>query len=56
VLKQLLRHGRIFREGKTAWTKLYRAWLARQRLGYSSVISSTAGTSPCLGTGTPGGW
>jgi transposase len=32
VLKQLLRHGRIFREGKTAWTKLHRAWLARQQL------------------------
>jgi hypothetical protein len=32
VLKQLLRHGRIFREGKTAWTKLHRGWLARQRL------------------------
>jgi len=32
VLKQVLRHGRIFREGKTAWTKLHRAWLARQRL------------------------
>ena len=32
VLKQLLRHGRIFREGKTAWTKLHRAWLARHRL------------------------
>jgi transposase len=32
VLKQLLRHGRIFREGKTAWTKLHRVWLARQRL------------------------
>ena len=32
ALKQLLRHGRIFREGKTAWTKLHRAWLARQRL------------------------
>jgi transposase len=32
VLKQLLRHGRIYREGKTAWTKLHRAWLARQRL------------------------
>ena len=31
VLKQLLRHGRIFRDGKTAWTKLHRAWLARQR-------------------------
>lgn len=32
VLKQLLRHGRIFREGKTAWTKLHRRWLAAQRL------------------------
>ena len=32
VLKRLLRHGRIFREAKTAWTKLHRAWLARQRL------------------------
>ena len=32
VLKQLLRHGRIFREGKTTWTKLHRAWIARQRL------------------------
>lgn len=32
VLKALLRHGRIFREGKTAWTKLHRAWVARQRL------------------------
>jgi transposase len=32
VLKQLLRHGRIYREGKTAWTKMHRAWLARQRL------------------------
>jgi transposase len=32
VVKQLLRHGRIFREGKTAWTKLHRAWIARQRL------------------------
>jgi transposase len=29
VLKQLLRHGRIFREGKTTWTKLHRAWIAR---------------------------
>jgi len=28
VLKQLLRHGRIFREGKTAWTKRHRAWIA----------------------------
>ena len=32
VLKQLLRHGRIFREGKTAWTKLHRRWLATQQL------------------------
>jgi transposase len=32
VSKQLLRHGRIFREGKTQWTKLHRAWIARQRL------------------------
>jgi transposase len=32
VLKQLLRHGRIFRGGKTTWTKLHRAWIARQRL------------------------
>jgi transposase len=32
VLKQLLRHGRIFREGKTAWTQLHRRWIARQRL------------------------
>ena len=32
VLKQLLRHGRIFRDGKTAWTKLHRRWLATQRL------------------------
>jgi transposase len=32
VSKQLLRHGRIFREGKTQWTKTHRAWIARQRL------------------------
>jgi transposase len=32
VAKQLLRHGRIFREGKKAWTKLHYAWVARQRL------------------------
>jgi transposase len=32
VGKQLLRHGRIFREGKKSWTKLHRAWVARQRL------------------------
>jgi transposase len=32
VAKQLLRHGRIYREGKKAWTKTHRAWVARQRL------------------------
>jgi transposase len=32
VLKTLLRHGRIYREGKTAWTKLHRAWIAKQHL------------------------
>lgn len=32
VAKQLLRHGRIFREGKKSWTKIHRAWIARQRL------------------------
>ena len=32
VLKQLLRHGRIYREGKTPWTQMHRAWVARQRL------------------------
>jgi transposase len=32
VAKQLLRHGRIYREGKKAWTKEHRAWVARQRL------------------------
>jgi transposase len=32
VLKQLLRHGRIYREGKNAWTKMYRRWLAAQKL------------------------
>ena len=32
VLKQLLRHGRIYRDGKTAWTRRHRAWVARQRL------------------------
>ena len=32
VSKQLLRHGRIFRDGKTQWTKIHRAWIARQRL------------------------
>jgi transposase len=32
VLKQLLRYGRIFREGKKAWTKIHRTWVTRQRL------------------------
>jgi transposase len=32
VAKQLLRHGRIFRETKKAWTLKHRAWVARQRL------------------------
>ena len=32
VAKQLLRHGRIYREGKKAWTKMHYAWVRRQRL------------------------
>ena len=32
VAKQLLRHGRIYREGKNAWTLRHRAWVLRQRL------------------------
>jgi transposase len=32
VLKQLLRHGRIFREGKTAFTLKHRRWINAQRL------------------------
>lgn len=32
VSKQLLRHGRVFREGKSQWTKVHRQWVARQRL------------------------
>src|SRR2546421_4078283 len=32
VAKQLLRHGRIYRDGKTQWTKAHRAWIAHQRL------------------------
>jgi transposase len=32
VVKALLRHGPIFREGKKVWTKTHRAWVARQRL------------------------
>ena len=30
--KQLLRYGRIFREGRKTWTKQHRAWLHRERL------------------------
>jgi transposase len=32
VAKQLLRHGRVYREGKKAWTQAHRAWVDRQRL------------------------
>jgi transposase len=32
VLKQLLRHGRIYREGKKHWTLRHRRWVGRQRL------------------------
>lgn len=32
VSKQLLRHGHIYRDGKSQWTKMHRAWIARQRL------------------------
>lgn len=32
VGKQLLRYGRIFREGKRSWTKQHLAWVRRQRL------------------------
>jgi len=32
VLKQLLRHGRIFRDGTTAWTQKHRRWVNAQRL------------------------
>ena len=32
VAKQLLRHGHIYREGVSQWTKAHRAWVARQRL------------------------
>lgn len=32
VAKALLRHGRIYREGKKAWTRRHREWLNRQRL------------------------
>jgi transposase len=32
VGKQLLRYGRVYREGKTSWTLRHRAWVRRQRL------------------------
>jgi transposase len=32
VLKQLLRHGRVYRDGKNAWTVKHRQWLSTQRL------------------------
>jgi transposase len=32
VAKQLLRHGRVFREGKKSWTRQHSAWVRRQRL------------------------
>jgi transposase len=32
VLKQLLRHGRIYREGKTSWSQKHRHWINAQRL------------------------
>jgi transposase len=32
VAKQLLRYGRIYRDGKKAWTQQHRAWVERQRL------------------------
>jgi transposase len=32
VLKQFLRHGRIYRDGKSAWTKMHRQWVNARRL------------------------
>ncbi len=32
IAKQLLRHGRVFREGKKLWTGKHRQWVARQQL------------------------
>ncbi len=32
VAKQLLRHGRIYREGKSHWTQMHRRWVNAQRL------------------------
>ncbi len=32
MVKALLRHGRIYRDGKTAWTQKHRRWINAQRL------------------------
>jgi transposase len=32
IAKTLLRHGRIYREGKKSWTRRHREWVDRQRL------------------------
>jgi transposase len=32
VAKQLLRHGRIYRDGKSHWTQMHRRWVNAQRL------------------------
>jgi transposase len=32
VSKQLPTHGRVYRDGKSQWTLMHRAWIARQRL------------------------
>ena len=32
ISKQLLRNGRIYRDGKSQWKKMHRAWIARPRL------------------------
>src|SRR5579875_2125955 len=40
VSKQLLRHGRVYRDGKSQWTKMHRAWIARQRL--DDTLAQTA--------------
>lgn len=34
VGKQLLRYGRVYREGKRSWTLQHRAWVRRQRLDH----------------------
>ena len=37
VAKQLLRHGRVFRDGKRSWTQRHLAWVRRQRLEDSNA-------------------